>query len=444
VGISWRSHGWYLVGMLTLLYALSFLDRMILLLLVPGLSAELHLSDIQIGLLFGLGFGAVYTLIGLPLAHWLDRGPRVLIITLGVSLWSLTTLASAFAPNYWMLLACRSGVAIGEAVLTPAAISLIGDVFSPTRRALPTAIYASTSAIMTTGSFVVGAVAVSLANLLAPSVMLQPWRLTLIIVGVPGLLLAPLLFFTVKEPARTVEASDQRALNYASVRQALSYLFKARRLWGSLFLAMSFTAICSAALTGWTATLLVRAQGMTTAQAGFAFGTAGLVGGVLGVVFWPAVATLWLRSGRRDALIVALGAGLTLHIAAALAVGQADNRVALLALVTLSLFGMGSMATLPNLIIQAAGPPQMRARLVAGNLLAIGLIGLALGTALTAWIAERLFSGPHALGAAITLLAAILLPLVALCIWYSRPAYLSACADARGEAPKGALLARTG
>src|SRR5690606_960344 len=120
---------WYAICVLVLLYSLSFIDRFILSLLAPAVSEHLQLSDTQLGVLFGLGFGVVYALTGLPLAHLIDRRRRVPIVAAGVVLWSICTVASGFAPNFTGLLILRAGVAVGEAVLSPAAISIIADIF---------------------------------------------------------------------------------------------------------------------------------------------------------------------------------------------------------------------------------------------------------------------------------------------------------------------------
>lgn len=193
---------WYIVGLLTLLYGLSFIDRMILALLAQPVALSLGLSDMQLGLLMGAGFAVVYSLAGLPIAHFVDRGNRKLIVTLGVLCWSVLTVASAFARDFSHLLVLRAGVAIGEAVLTPAAVSLIADMFPRKARAAPTAVYASMSSIMASGSFVIGAAALGLSTAIQHSTGLEPWRMTMVFVGAPGILVAAIFYFTTREPIR--------------------------------------------------------------------------------------------------------------------------------------------------------------------------------------------------------------------------------------------------
>src|SRR5690606_37149879 len=105
--------------------------------------------------------------------------------------------------GFIFLLVCRAGVAIAEAVINPAAVSLIADLFRKDKRALPRTIYAATGILMSTGGFVVGAAVLQLTGLLALSGAMEPWRLTLIAVGIPGVVLGFIFFFSVAEPGRT-------------------------------------------------------------------------------------------------------------------------------------------------------------------------------------------------------------------------------------------------
>ncbi|MGE3744465.1 MAG: MFS transporter [Sphingomonadaceae bacterium] len=216
-----------------LLYGISYIDRLILSLLAPAMSAQLQISDVEMGVLIGLGFGVLYTLAGLPLAHLIDRRRRISLVTVGVVLWSLCTIASAFAPSFTGLIIFRSGVAVGEAVLLPAAISLITDLFPRDRRTLPTTLYTGVGAVMYSGSYIAGGAALQLATAMSGSIDLEPWQLTLMLVGIPGLLLAPLLWITVPKPPRV---GDVKSEQFATTAQALAYLSKERMLYGCLLL----------------------------------------------------------------------------------------------------------------------------------------------------------------------------------------------------------------
>ena len=129
--VSWpsRRRAWYTVTLLGLLYIISWIDRNILALLAQPVSQALGLDDRRMALLLGLGFALLYAVGGLLLGHFVDTRSRRVVVTVGIVTWSVATILSAFATSFGMMLVLRCGVAIGEAVLMPAAISLIGDLF---------------------------------------------------------------------------------------------------------------------------------------------------------------------------------------------------------------------------------------------------------------------------------------------------------------------------
>lgn len=411
---------WYAVGIFVMLFGLSFIDRLILSLLAPAINEHLQISDTQIGLLFGLGFGVVYALMGLPLAHLIDKHRRVPLMAAGVALWSLCTVASGFAPNFTWLVVLRSGVAIGEAVLTPAVISLIADIFPREKRALPTTVYTAVGAIMYTGALVFGGAAFQLATTMAGSFGLEPWQLTLVLVGFPGLLLAPLLLLTVPEPPRGREVKTQQ---FATVAQALAYFRKEQRLYGFLFLGVAAISMCNTAKIAWTPTLLIRGHGMDAAQAGYFFGAVGLVSSFLGALTWPTLVRWWTGKGRKDALVTVFAAGLTVSWICFAMVGLTRSSTVLLAAIGVGTFFSAALPVLAPLLIQLVTPGRMRARAVAIYLTAVGLVGLGLGPPLAALLGEQLFKGPFAIGSGMAALILVTGPIASLAIWSIRKPY---------------------
>ena len=132
---------WGMVALLTLAYLFSYIDRTVLGLLVQPIKADFALSDAQIGLLLGPAFAVFYATMGLPLGWLVDRKSRTRLIAAGVVIWSLATAASGLARSFTQLFLVRMTVGVGEAVLSPAAFSIIGDSFPPERRARPIAAY---------------------------------------------------------------------------------------------------------------------------------------------------------------------------------------------------------------------------------------------------------------------------------------------------------------
>src|SRR5882672_1891382 len=192
-------YAWYVVFILMVCYALSFVDRQILSLLVGPMKRDLALSDTRIGLLQGLAFALFYGLMGLPLGRLADTRNRRNVIILGVVLWSFLTGACSAARSFWSLFLARMGVGVGEATLSPSAFSLISDYFPKEKLATAMSVYSMGIFIGSGLANIVGGAVVDAVREL-PAVTLPllgtvaPWRFTFLIVGAPGLVIALLLY----------------------------------------------------------------------------------------------------------------------------------------------------------------------------------------------------------------------------------------------------------
>jgi predicted MFS family arabinose efflux permease len=182
----------YVVALLALVLAVSYMDRLALSVLLPLLKAELHLSDSQLGLLVGLAFSIFYAVCGLPIAWIADRSSRRNVIVAALAVWSVVTALGGTVHNFWQLLLARIGVGVGEAGCIPISQSLICDYVPVERRAGMFAYQMLGITIGTAGGM-------SLAGWLGSSV---GWRWTFVLLGIPGLLLAILVRLTLKEPRR--------------------------------------------------------------------------------------------------------------------------------------------------------------------------------------------------------------------------------------------------
>lgn len=427
------ARGWYATIFLMLLYSISYVDRYALSLLAAPISTALGIPDVKMGLLFGAGFGVLYSLTGLPLAHVIDRYSRVPVVAGGVVLWTASTLASGFASSFLALLLCRSGVAIGEAVLSPAAISIIGDLFTREKRSLPTSLYVAIAGFMQAGAFVVCGLAIDLATRLARIVPLAPWRLTLILLGLSGLILGLLFYFTLKEPERGNEPDC-----FATVREAAAYFWRERALFGWLFVGMAAMGASGAAFLAWTPTLLIRAFHESTAHAGYLFGTVGAAAALVSAFCWPALVAVGNRLGYRSAPVMLLASGLGIAIVSIAVIGATGSLTVMMGAIALAMFGVGASGILPPLIIQYVSPSRMRGRLVAINFMASSLIGLPIGPPLAAAIAGTFYTGSHAIGYAMTAIAALCAPVATIAILLSRRRYVIAldCAIRRESPPE--------
>ncbi len=266
---------YYAVGLLMVVYTFNFIDRQLLAILQESIKVELELSDSQLGLLTGFAFALFYVTAGIPIARWADRGNRRNIVSYAVGIWSFMTALSGLAANYGQLLAARVGVGVGEAGGSPPAHSIISDIFPPEKRASALALYSTGVNIGIAFGFLFGGWLNEIFG----------WRVALMVVGVPGLLIALIVRFTLKEPIRGL--SENREVTAESNNSFFDVL---KLLWSRLtFRHMAFGAALNAfagyATAGWTASFMIRSHGMTTGELGtWLAGILGL-GGAIGVYF---------------------------------------------------------------------------------------------------------------------------------------------------------------
>ncbi len=424
---------WWAVALLGLLYVLSFVDRVILALLVAPLKADLGVSDLQLSLLFGPAFAVFYALLGLPIARLADHGDRRKLIIAGVMLWGAATVASGFVGTFWLLLALRIGLAMGEAALTPAAYSMIGDLFPPERRALAASIYSATGMAGASGAYILGAAvvqAVDSAALAGHALPLASWQLVLVIVGAPSLLVGLVFALTVREPPRT--QAEQGA---PGAREIATYLRARARLFGGLFLGAGLTQAVGYAYSAWGPELLRRQFDLTIQQAGYAFGLTGLLAGFGGTLAAPRLTRILERRGRRDA--VALGSMACVAVGGSLAVAAPlqSSAIAFLAIHAASAFCLVGAANNVVVALQSLAPGRMRATFVALLLMCITLLGLGIGPPAAAAISAALDPEGQALGSALAILApAVGLPALLLFAW-SRQGFLDQADTKPGSKP---------
>ena len=363
-GVGYRS---WLLALLVAIYACSFVDRVIISTVGPAIIRELKLSDLQFGVLGGLAFALFYAAFGIPIAWLAERRSRVGIIAVCIALWSLMTVLCGFTQAYWQLLLCRMGVGVGEGGCSPAAHSLISDHYPPRKRASALAIYSIGVPI---GSML-GAVA---GGFIAEAFS---WRAALVVVGLPGLLLALLARFTLREPAR----GRSEGLAVADKAPPLPEVLKrlVRKPTVVLFiLGMVFTNLAASSVSVFTPLYLVRSFHLGLARVGLLYG---MVVGVSGVVGMLAGGFGADAAGARDARWYAWGPAIGSALAFPaylLAFSRQDAGAAVgfifLGYLLLSLYFAPTFAVVQNLM-----EPRMRASASALLFLAINIVGQGLG-----------------------------------------------------------------
>jgi MFS family permease len=402
---------WYFVFVATSLYWFSFIDRFILALLIDPISREIAISEVEMGLLIGANFAVVYAVAGFPLAYLIDRGNRRAIIAAGAVIWGLFTIASGFAHSFSVLAVSRIGVAIGEATLTPAVVSMLTDLFPGDRRILPMSIYNGVGGAMTKGVYLVGAGLIAMAALLPANFGIVPWRMTLVVVGASPILLGLLLLATVKEPSRRPREAQGR--HDVGSEGFVHQLRGGARWYVPYYLSCASMATMTYAMTTWTPTVLVRTYGFSITEAGATYGAVGLASGLIGVMFWPFLVALLRRRGRSDGIPIALLLSSMGVVPFVVLYGSAKDDVNLL---LVAAFGFGfmvaSLAALGPLAVQTHGPPSMHARLIALMILVISMVGLSFGSFLVPLFASYREGDQFSLGYGVTMVGLMMVPIM--------------------------------
>lgn len=280
-----------MLWVLLIVYIFNFLDRQIVNILAEPIKAELGLSDTQLGLLAGPAFAVFYAVLGIPIARYADRDGtnRVRLIALALAIWSAMTAICGLAQNFFQLLLARIGVGIGEAGCTPAAHSLITDAVPPARRSSAIAFYGMGVPIGSLLGLVIGGIVNDLYG----------WRIALMLVGLPGLLLAAVVLFVLREPRHQLKAaSDASATrpSQLSVGEAMREIF-ASRAFVYILIAASVTAFLGYGKALWTISFFIRSHGLSTTEAGLAMAVVLGVAGVIGTWLGGKMAD---RFGARD------------------------------------------------------------------------------------------------------------------------------------------------
>lgn len=405
---------WWPVALLCLLYIISLIDRLILAILIEPLKQDLLLSDTQVALLIGSSFAIFYSIVGIPVAWALDKGNRLWIATVGVSIWSLATIASGWAEHFMLLVALRIGVAIGESVLSPFAVSLIADLFPRRNRSAPMALFMASGIIGIFAAYSIGGGVVALLEkgLLEGVPLiggLPTWRATLVLIGIPGLVLALLMICTIHVPERRVDTGNQdegsldRYGAFASARDMWRFYF-------FFFLGVGIIALPTNAALTWYPALLTRVFGLSIAESGYAFSLS-LGAAAVVLLLVPQIMRLCERRGMRASLVPIM---LIIAPIGSLFFGLSlvqDSAATTLHYLIVG-YGLltGGVNALPTIAIGLTAPAAYRGRIVAIGLASISLVGMGLGPYFAGVLADHVFVGPRAIANALLLLTAVAAP----------------------------------
>lgn len=398
------SRGWLTVGILLLIVIVSYLDRGIIALVVGPIQKSLQITDVQMSLLLGLAFGLFYALFAFPLGWLADRWSRRGVIWLCMSGWSLATTGCGLAQSFWQLAAARVAIGMGEGGLPPAAYRMIAEAVPKRRLALAIGLFGAGASLGSPLAIMVGGVLVQKATEHGTVVLtilgaVEPWQLVFLVLGPPGLLIAPIIFLV----PRTRSDRDVSARDSASPRSARGDGFprflRSRRRYLSLhFLGFGLITLLGYGVMVWAPTFFVRRFGLNIAEVATHLG---LVTGGAELIGFPGggwVVDRWHALGVDDAhlryfVFVTPLAGACAVLAFAVAKDPFYAFVFLGGVHMLVPFTGPAVGHL-----QLATPEAYRGRVNALFTLSFNLIGLTFGPLVVALLTEHVFKDPSKIG----------------------------------------------
>ena len=368
----------YAMVILAIVYMFNFVDRQILAILLPQIRDEFGTSDAYLGFLSGTAFALFYVTLGVPIAQYADRCNRRNLIAVSVALWSAMTALSGLAANIWHLTAARIGVGIGEAGCSPPAHSMISDYFPPEKRSTAMGFYTlGISAGIMTAYLAGGWVAQNIG-----------WRVAFYVVGIPGLLLAAVVRFTLKEPQRG--SSESRTIGEERPRLIeVLRLLMARRSFIHMAVGAGLSSFVGYSAISFLPSFMVRSFGMEVGELGLWLGLILGISGGAGFFFGGYFADHLGRGSHRHAFnFIALTVLLTAGLLAKMFLSETWQMTLLLFIVpaaTMNVYLAPVLAQAQSLVAL-----RMRATTSALVLLIINIIGLASGPLVTGAISDAL------------------------------------------------------
>jgi len=411
---------WYAVSVFALALMFAFLDRGIMTLLVEPIKADLQLTDFQISLLLGFALVVFNAFVAVPASRFVDIWPRNIIITAGIAVWSTMTALCGIAQNFWQLFLFRMGIGVGEIVHGPATYSMMADFFP--REKLPRAIavlqlgfIGGLGSSLLLGAFVIHLL-LGIDNVQVPGtdLVIRNWQLVFMIVGLPGLLVAGLMM-TVPEPPRRgrIMAEMKKPL---PLRTVLRYLVSHWRLYAPQFFGLAVGAIESSGVRAWQPVFFQRTYDWSAQKTGTVLGIAFIVAAPIGL--WLAT---WLTEHyaktRNDANLRVVAIAYTVGPIFSISAPLMPNPWIAVALYSVAfLIGIGG-AVPQNAALQSVTPNEMRGQVTALYLFVFSVIGMGLGPSFIALFTDFVIGDEKLLRYALTVSAAIMMPIAAWIMW---------------------------
>jgi MFS family permease len=384
------------------------MDRYVLTMLVEPIQADLGINDFQMGLILGPAFGLALGIFGLPLGWLVDRGSRRKIVFFMVSFWSLATMACGLAQTANALFAARTAVGLGEAGVAPATTSILADKFPRERLTTALAIHSSGNKLGSAAAFSLGGLLLGLMGGTVLSVPLlgdlQPWQLVFVLVGLPGVL-AAFLVYTFAEPARL----GRRSEGPPKAGLLVEFLGKHRGLMLLMYGGFAIIALCGYALVAWVPTFVSRRYGWDPEHYGPALGIVNVI--AAGALVLKGILVDWIYAkGAKDAHLRFYSWLLIATTPLAIAVFFSPSPW-----IFFALYGVLLVVTIPSMMYLSASlallaPNEVRGQLSALAYMLYSVLGLGLGPTLVGALTNFLFRDEQKIGWSLALVVGLGIP----------------------------------
>ena len=405
-GVGTTMQRWYVLLMMVLVYTLSIADRYVISTVLEPIRLELQLTDSGIAFLTGVSLALFYVVLGFPISWLIDRGNRRNIIAFCVIAWSVMTAFCGLSKNYIQLLLSRIGVGIGEAGGTPGANSIISDYFPQSKRPMALTVFSLGAPI---GAWI-GADIAGIVN------DHYNWRTVFLVLGIPGVIVGLLIFFTVREPRRgqlDKKGGDDKG---ASFPESMRFLWTQRSAV-HVMAASALTALWGWGLMWWTPTYLIRNFGLTPGAAGSILGPVHLIGGGLATL-----ATSWwlaqpsMKDPRKIVRMMGWGVGIATLVSGVIYSTQSLELARWLfwLFIPAIYFYIGPCFGLLNNLCE----PRMRAQFCAATLFVANVGNLIVAPQLVGFLSDAFAPNHVANGESLRLAMLCLVPVGAWATWH--------------------------
>jgi MFS family permease len=424
---------WYVVGVLLICYVFSFIDRQIISLLVEPIKRDLGLNDIEIGALQGVAFALLYTTLGVPIGMLADRFSRRWIIGVGVFIWSVMATLCGLAKTATHLFWARVGVGVGEAALSPAAYSMMTDIFPREKQGGAFSVYnmgitIGSGLALLIGGLVVAAVSGEGKTFVLPLIgEVRAWQMAFIVTGAPGVLVA-LLLMTVREPARRgllkkTDASGKESSQRPSFFELLRFVGKNVDFYSLHFVALALLSLVGYGVGAWLPSALIRGFGVSAGEVGVVVGTFTLLINTLGLFSAGKLSDYLSRKGWQDApVVVCLISACGIAVLSSIPVLMPTVTLMWVAL-GVSCFVFHGYVAMGPMVVNQVTPNQMRALVSALYLFVVNMVGMMGGPLIVPLVTKLVFNDESQIRYGLAITVAVGATAAALLLYIERSLY---------------------